>query len=317
MNIAAIDIGTNTIRLLIGSFENSHLKRIHADRAVTRLGRDLLKTGLLQEDVIQKSILALHDFRNICDTHNVQKITAVGTSALREALNSQDFLNRVKKETGIAIEIIPGEKEAELTVKGIFSDNSKFNIHDSTFFIVDIGGGSTEWIVSKGQGSGVKGQEHSKFLRMGSLPLGAVKLYETFIKHDPPAPDELLKTGDYISKCLHNTFNASLLTLKPSPSLIATGGTPATLASIDMGLESYDGDKVHMHAISNLNIHRIFENMLSMPIGKRRQIQGIEPERADIIIPGTLILMAIIKSLNAMDVLISDYGLLEGLLYSN
>lgn len=359
MNIAVIDIGTNTIRLLIGHMNNDRLVRIASDRAVTRLGKDLIRTGLLSDDSINKSLNALRLFKAICDKHNVKKIVAVGTSALREATNSRDFISTVKNETGVEIEIISGEKEAALTVKGVtagIGDKKK----PDTFFIIDIGGGSTEWIIYKDsiQESGTRSQEKTKntelnsslkthasakvgkvpalsralssptignsSLLLGSVPVGAVKLFEMFIKHDPPTPEELDECRELIHLKLSESIDSSLMlpglllaTNHSALSLIATGGTPTTIGAIDLGLNKYDGDRIHMHNISANTLTGIFNKLVSLPHEERSKVKGMGPERSDIIIPGSLILMTIMEYLKIKEAIISDYGLLEGLLCYN
>ena len=307
-HIAAIDIGTNTIRLLIGHMNNGLLVRIASDRAVTRLGRNLMKTGLLSADSIDKSLNALRSFKATCDKYNVIKTVAVGTSALREAKNNRDFINTVKNETGIEIEIISGEREAELTVKGVTAGIGDKK-GSGTFFIIDIGGGSTEWILHNSTFN-----IHPSSLLMGSFPAGAVKLLETFIKHDPPAPAELDECRNFIYLKLSGSLDPALLTHDSSLSLIATGGTPTTIAAIDIGLEEYDGEKVHMHCIPSPSLTAIFNKLVSLPHEERSKVKGMGPERSDIIIPGVLILITIMDYLKTNETVISDYGLLEGLL---
>ena len=326
MNIGAIDIGTNTIRLLIGQIDNGRLARIASDRAVTRLGKDLMKTGVLSADSINKSLSALKSFKETCDKYNVTKIIAVGTSALREAKNSRDFINAVKKETGIEIEIISGEREAELTAKGVTTAIGDKK-GPGKFFIIDIGGGSTEWIIYKGsnqlpalsdQGKNENTEfnssliTHNPSLILGSLPVGAVKLLETYIKHDPPAAAELDECAKFIHSKISGPLDSSLN--NSSLILIATGGTPTTLAAIDLGLEKYDGEKINMHIIPRSSLIGIFDKLVSLPHEARTKIKGLEPDRSDIIIPGLLILITIMDYLKINEMVISDYGLLEGLL---
>lgn len=143
--IASIDVGSNTIRLLIGLNSRGRLVRTSSDRVVTRLGKDLLKTGCLHKESVRLSIRALKKFRKECDKLEVQKIYAVGTSALRESCNTKEFLDAVKAETGLSIRIISGRREAELTLKGILQ-SAKRKLQN--VLIVDIGGGSTEWILT-------------------------------------------------------------------------------------------------------------------------------------------------------------------------
>ena len=308
--LAVIDIGTNTLRLLIGYFEGERLVRIATERAVTRLGRDLVRTCLLHPDSIKKSITSLKKFKRKCEKYSVHKIFAVGTSALRDAKNSYNFLEQAKKYTGLDISIISGDEEADLTLKGIYCGIPPKDISLSNrSVIVDIGGGSIEWIIC------------NKGCIKDSIPIGAVKLYETFVKHDPPLLNELNNMKSFIAEqvamsFLKHNFDIKNL-LKPfSKYLIVTGGTATTIAAVDMGLESYDGDKIHLHKISLPALKEIYKKIIMLPLNKRCKVKGLEPERADIIIPGMLILITMKGILKIKKIIISDYGLLEGILMS-
>ncbi|MEW6738694.1 MAG: Ppx/GppA phosphatase family protein [Nitrospirota bacterium] len=308
--IAVIDVGTNTIRLLVGCVREGKIVRIATNRFVTRLGKDLQKTDRLSPDSIEKSITSIIKLKEVCKKYGVQKIIALGTSALREAENSEEFLADIKKGAGIDIEVISGEREAELTLKGILP-----SLHHSIapfphFLLVDIGGGSTEWILYK------KANMQNSKLNMGSIPIGAVKLFETFIKHDPPAPEELIHMKNLISQQFFMALNSSLIICHSSLSLVVTGGTATTIAAIDMSMDEYDGDKVHLHKISLPTLKTIYKRLITLLHNERSKIKGLEPERADIIISGTLILLALMEALNIKEVIVSDYGLLEGAIIS-
>ncbi len=320
---AVIDIGTNTIRLLIGCVKEEKVIKLATNRAVTRLGKDILSTGRLNQQNTIKSIECILDFKEICKKYGTKEIRAVGTSALREAKNSGEFLAQVKEIAGININIISGAKEAELTLKGVLgsgvrSQGSKEK-RFKTFFIIDIGGGSTEWIIykkAKGEGQRVTIQKNSE-LKMGSIPIGAVKLFETFIKHDPPAPDELGRMKSYIKKECSKSLSLKNVSTDYSPlNFIATGGTAATLAAIDIGIDEYDGDRVHLHKITLPTLKSIYEKLIMLSAYERTKLKGLEAERADIIIPGTLILLTLMEELWAKTFIVSDYGLLEGALIS-
>lgn len=313
--IAVIDIGTNTIRFLVGCVKEGKIIRIAMDRAVTRLGKDLQKTAKLNQNNIEKSKRFILKLKELCEFYGVQEIIAIGTSALREGKNSKEFLDDIKEIAGIDIEIISGEKEAELTLKGVLASGVE---EYQTYFIVDIGGGSTEWIFCPD----LRNHQSAVYnLKIGSIPIGAVRLSETFIKHDPPTPDELHDMKDYVfsefSSSLPSLFPNIHLFLNQCPmSLIATGGTITTLAQIDMEMDAYNGDKIHLHKISLPTLETIYKRLITLPYDERSKIKGLEPERADIIVPGTLILLAIMEILNIKEVIVSDYGLLEGALIS-
>lgn len=312
--IAVIDVGTNTIRLLVGCVKEGKIVRIATNRFVTRLGKDLQRTGRLNPDSVERSVISIIKLKELCKKYGVQKIIALGTSALREAKTSKEFLADIKRDTGIDIEIISGEKEAELTLKGVLASGVRGQESGEkeyqTYFIVDIGGGSSEWILD----ARVEGKNSE--VRMGSIPIGAVKLFETFIKHDPPAPEELIHMKNLVSQQFFMALNSTLITRLSSLSLIATGGTATTIAAMDMGMDEYDRDKIHLHKISLPALKTIYKKLTMLPHNERSKIKGLELERADIIISGTLILLALMETLNIEEVIASDYGLLEGALIS-
>lgn len=307
--VAVIDIGTNTLRLLIGSFAKGKVIRIASLRSVTRLGQNLQTTGKLSGNNIDNSVASLVTFKEIGDRYGVRDYKAVGTSALREAANSREFLDEVKKSTGISVEVISGDREAELTIKGIVAGTEIGDNPEDPSLILDIGGGSTEWIM-------VDGKSHSK----SSIPMGAVKLQESFVRHDPPASEEVEAIKNHIFESVKESFlkhfpSQPLNTVMNSfKGIIATGGTATTAAAINLGTESYEGDRIHSHRIAISALREILEKLISLPLAERSKIKGLEPERADIIIPGVLILETIMDMLQKEEVIISDYGLLEGLL---
>lgn len=309
--IAVIDVGTNTIRLLVGCVREGKIVRIATNRFVTRLGKNLQKTDRLSPDGIEKSIMSIIRLKEVCKKYGVQKIIALGTSALREAKNSKEFLIDIKKSAGINIEVISGEKEAELTLKGILPSLHHSIAQFPNCLLVDIGGGSTEWILYK------RANVQNSKLNMGSIPIGAVKLFETFIKHDPPTPVELQLIKDEVkSKIKDHIFRQLTLNLDLNLNLIATGGTATTIAAIDMDMDEYDGDKIHLHKIYLPILKIIYKKLITLPHNERSKIRGLEPERADIIISGTLILLTFMETLNIKEVIVSDYGLLEGAIVS-
>ena len=299
--IAVIDIGTNTLRLLIGLINADGLVRIASVREVTRLGKNLTQTHLLDHTNAELSIRTLAKFKAECDEYNVRRIVAVGTSALREAEDSDYFLKRVKEVTGMDISIMSGDKEAEMKLKGIRCRKDFLNA--PCLAVIDSGGGSTEMILC-----------HDRFTK-ASFPIGAVKMFELFIINDPPTASEIKELKAY----LIGEFKSALSSLPEQMlssrcPLVATGGTSATLASIHLKLISYEGENVHGHSISYTAIASMLEHLISMPLKMRYTISGLEKERADIIIAGTVILMTLMELLCKENLIVSDYGLMEGLL---
>lgn len=313
--VAAIDVGTHTLRLVVGAVEGGKIVRITSGRSVTRLGKNLRATSLLDQESIERSITTLVSFKALSDACGAGEIFAVGTSALREALNSAEFLRSVLDHTGISIRVISGQEEADLTLKGIRGGMSDVK-HPAVGkeLVVDIGGGSTEWVLCDEQ------------CERGSLPTGAVKLSEQFICHDPPHETELSEMEKAISECISKSLLGNLLRgLPEAPAgsgpralpFIATGGTATTLAAVDMELEQYDGDRVHLHRITLPRLRGMFDRLAALPVGERRRVRGIEAERADIIIAGAALMVTFMEQVAAPEVIISDFGILEGLLLTH
>jgi len=302
---AVIDVGTNTLRLLIGYIENGKLIRIMTMRSVTRLGAELIRKGILRQERIEESIRSLIQFKVLIDKYKISNIVAVGTSALRDASNSDEFIQTVKEKIGIPINVISGEQEAELTVRGIFGFRNSPSV---PAFIMDIGGGSTEWAIVGGSLNGMR----------NSVQIGAVKLNEQFLTVDPQPSDVTDKMRSHIIEAVKQSFLNSGITLKSViagiSSFVATGGTAATVAMIDLGLDRYHGEAIHLHELSFARLSNIYKELSSVSLQERAKVKGIEPGRSDIIVPGILIMIVMMEMINAETLIISDYGLLEGLL---
>lgn len=301
---AVIDIGSNTIRLLIGRLKEGRLERIESFREVTRLGKKLVSKGELNSDSTALSIRSLIKFKVTCDRYGVGQIIAVGTSALREAADTDAFLLLVKEKTGIDVKVISGETEADLTMKGISWGQKETGLNPVCSLMVDIGGGSTELILNC--------DKNAKF----SLPLGAVKLFESFIRHDIPSAYELSLLNAHILAELDQAVSIIRKKIDSGPfAFVATGGTPTTLAAMHLKMDSYDGNRVHGMHLPYSAIRKMYEDLISVPLEDRRSIIGLESNRADIIIPGVMIMMSLMYLLGVQETVVSDYGLMEGILY--
>jgi exopolyphosphatase/guanosine-5'-triphosphate,3'-diphosphate pyrophosphatase len=210
----------------------------------------------------------------------------------------------VLDKTGIQIEVIPGEREAELTLKGVL-----FSFHDIcpgrsiSGFIVDIGGGSTEWILY--------GDE---LLEMGSIPVGVIKLTRQFIKTDPVSRSDIADMDSEIVSLLQGLKPRVGNYINRDMRFIGTAGTFTTIASVDLGLEAYSRDKIHLHRISLEKLRAMSEKLLPLPLEKRKKVEGLDPERADLIIPGLQFTIKVMDFFRFDELTVSDYGLLDGLL---
>ncbi len=297
---AAIDVGSNTIRLLIGQVINKKIHRYFSDRSITRLVEGLNNSGFFKKSNMESSINVLRNISRFISEYNVVNIRAVGTAALREARNSNEFIEKVLQETGILIRVISGEEEAQLTLQGVLSG---LDISER-ILIVDVGGGSTEWIFN--------GSDEVSSPIFGTIPIGVLKLLEGCIMEDPPSLAELSSVEDTVESYLKPLVDI-IPRIKPNV-LVGTGGTITTLASIDLSLESYQPEIIHGHKLGLNRLLEMKDWLVSMPINKRRKIKGLEPERADIIIPGIILTIKIMEAVGINELIVSDYGILEGLL---
>jgi exopolyphosphatase/guanosine-5'-triphosphate,3'-diphosphate pyrophosphatase len=306
MILAGIDIGTNTLRLLVAEAGPDSFHEIYADRKITRLGQDLDLSGMLTSKAQDRTLEALADFAEQIRRHAVTQTAAIGTSALRNASNSSAFIHAVKKKTGIGIQVISGEEEARLTLLGVAyavtgDERQKKLSPLQSSLVIDIGGGSTEIIATR--------LGETPVIRI--LPLGAVYLTERCIKHDPPIAEEVA----LLRRMVREELDGYSATIQPDTSgmLIGTAGTITTLAAIDQGLERYDPARINRSALTSDSIDRIVDTLSMSSLKQRRTIRGIESGREDIILAGAVILQEIIHLFGYSSMLVSDWGLREGI----
>jgi exopolyphosphatase/guanosine-5'-triphosphate,3'-diphosphate pyrophosphatase len=300
MASAAIDIGSNSIRLLIGEVSNGSVVPLLYSREATRLAGGISETDNIEESSMKSTIETLKQFQDNIKKHDVTEIRAVGTSALREAKNADEFLNSIMGETGIDVEVISGQDEASLTAKGVISVVKDY----PSVLVVDVGGGSTETVfISDGM-----------VLDKETEPFGVVKLYEKHIRSDPPSVDDLRSLNAAIEHISNKIWYRFEERFKHEVVLIGTAGTATTLACIDMGIEIRDWQKAHMHKLYLKMLRRMSVSLLSMSFNERSLTEGLEPARADLIIPGILLTIKIMSTLGFKEMVVSNYGLMEGVL---
>ncbi|MRR05999.1 MAG: exopolyphosphatase [Deltaproteobacteria bacterium] len=299
MIYAAIDLGTNSARLLIGSVDSrSGIQARFVAREITRLGGGFSKETGLSPEARNRALAVLRDFADQIHRHEVIKIRAVATSAVRDAVNGTDFVNEVLQQTGISLEVIDGREEGLLTLRGIFSGLPALG----TSLVFDIGGGSTEYTLAQDE----------SLLFTKSLSLGVVRLTEG--KRSIPAMEDKIKrelTGLSADLALAGYSEAL-----PGSKLIATAGTPTTLAGIDLQLTDDTTRSVHGHILSLDAIRNIYRRILPLSLKQRLQVPGIQAGREDLIIAGTLLTIRTMEHFGYECLTVSESGLLEGLLLS-
>lgn len=281
----SLDIGTNSTRLLILSKDEV----IHQETAITRIGQGLKEYGTIQEEPLKRTIKVLKKYKEKLISLKVDDYHLVATSAMRDALNKDEVVERIKKETGFITEVISGKREAELSYLGATADFSGKNV------VIDIGGGSTEVIFPNFHRED-KNKEEIVFI---SINLGGVRL-----KDDPK-----------LSKEIDTLFRQNI----PTPTillgcnLIGVGGTITTLAAIKLALVEYEWEKIHGFLLTIEEIKEINKKLESLPLEERKKVPGLEPERADIITYGIEILLKFMEQYKFKKIRVSDKDLLFAL----
>ena len=313
---ASIDIGTNTLRLLIAEIDNKNLQPVYLKRTITRLGGGYKEDIGINRKAQERTIKALEFFSEKIKEYDIKEVRAVATSVVRRAKNREEFLNSVLKRTGIEIKIISGDEEARLSLLGVLSVIKVGTDLKSIpkCLVVDIGGGSTEFIAT----------DAGRMLGAWSLEMGVVHLTENYLKTDPPTHSELDAMETEIERIicdLRSTiydlvfFNPkSEIRNSESEIFVGTAGTITTLAAIDQKLEKYESDKINNYILSYEAIKKIYHHLASLPLEQREEILSLEKGREDIIIPGAAIVLKAMKMFGFDKMTVSDAGLLEGIL---
>jgi exopolyphosphatase/guanosine-5'-triphosphate,3'-diphosphate pyrophosphatase len=305
MILAGIDIGTNSLRLLVAETGPDSFHEIYADRKVTRLGQDLDRRGMLSREAEERSLKVLEDFAGKIRRLAALHTAVIGTSALRNASNASPFIEEVRTRTGLDIRIISGEEEARLTLVGV-SRTLKGNRGlpgDAleSAIVIDIGGGSTEIIMTH------PAREPS----MASLPLGAVYLTDRYIKNDPPKPAEIALIRHAVKDNLEQCDG--MMISGPVKTLVGTAGTITTLAAMDLKLAEYDPGKINGHILARGTVNAIVRQLSVGTLKERRSLPGLEAGREDIILAGAMVTGEIMERFGFSTMLVSDWGLREGI----
>jgi exopolyphosphatase/guanosine-5'-triphosphate,3'-diphosphate pyrophosphatase len=306
MRVAVIDLGTNTVRLLVGEAGGGGYRPVFAAQSITRLGEGLLGDGELQPEPIRRTLAVLGRYREEAERHGAGRVAVVGTSALRRARNREAFLTRARCEAGLEIRVISGEEEARLTLLGV---RAAIRLGERPFVMMDLGGGSAEFVLA--DGGGIRASV--------STGLGVVVLTEAHLTSDPPTPREIEAVRQAALAELTRRRADSLLALDTlrevgPPRLVGTAGTVTTLAAIDLALETYDPDRVNGHRLPRGRVAALGARLAALPLARRRQIRGLEPERADVIVAGAIVSLAAMDALGFPEMTVSDGGLREGIL---
>ena len=282
MRVAAIDLGTNTTRLLVADVADGHVEEVRRWARITRLGEGVDARRRLLPVPITRVRNCLTDYRRELETLGAERTLAVATSAVRDAENGEAFLGEIEWSYGFTTRLLSGDEEAQLTLRGV-------GVEDGAL-VVDVGGGSTELI---GAGLHV------------SLDVGSVRLTERFLRSDPPTPREVGKAAAAVRELLPDG-------VAPKRA-VGVAGTITTLAALDLELEHYDADRVHGHRLSADGVDRQLRRLAAMPLAERRNVPALEPERAPVIVAGAVILSEVLARFELEEIEASERDILDGI----
>lgn len=297
MKLASIDIGTNTILLLIAEAGREGIKPLFEMETVVGLGRGLRRKGILSSEAINTGLATLTRYMERCRHMGVQDVIAVGTSALRDAGNSAEFLDRVKREVGLPIKIITGEEEAGLSFLAVTQDLKEAG---RRLLVIDVGGGSTELILGR----------DNQINHWTSLPLGSVRLTEQFLLSDPVRDEEWEGMEEEIRRLLRTAPDSETV-----PLMVAVGGTATTLASVEQELQEFSVEKIHHFVLGKDALAGQLSLYRSKTLDERKRIAGLFPNRTEVILAGGAILHAALDRYRCPSVMISCHGIRYGLIY--
>lgn len=297
MRVAAVDVGTNSVLLLVADVGGGGEVRVVSDLCrIERLGRGVDRTGVLDETNVGRTLEALREYAAAIREAGAERVAAVGTQALREAKNGDAFLGPAAEILGAPIEVIDGRREAELAFRAVM--HSFPELRRGPVTVCDVGGGSTEFIVGR----------DGAIERLASLPIGSVRMSERFLRSDPATREE--------TQALFSALDEALRAapLAEGAPLVGTAGTVTTLAAVAIGLSPYDPDRVQGLRLARSEVERQLALYLQLSIAERARVRGMEPRRADVIPAGAAIVARTMARARADAIVVSDRGIRFGLL---
>lgn len=304
MRVAVVDLGTNSTRLLVADVEPASdggrptLTEVEKRTVVTRLGQDVDATGSLQEEAIERVVDVLAEYRELIDRHGAERTVAVLTSAVRDADNGEAFTERVRDEFGLDAHTIPGDEEARLTFLGATSERAADA--PEPVVVIDIGGGSTEYVV--GEGGDLRFHV--------STQSGAVRQTERHVRTDPPAREEVDAMREEVRATIEAEVPRDIREM--TRAAIAVAGTATSLSAIDQKLEPYDPARVHGYVLSLERAREALEMLAGMTDEERRNVPGLHPARAPAIVAGATHLVQALEAFNLDSTEVSEHDLLRG-----
>lgn len=301
---AAIDLGTNSTRLLIarmnGSGVDTKIETLERQMQITRLGQGVNDSKALHVDAIERTLAVLRGYGEVLARYDVQAIRATATSAARDASNRDALFVPAAEILGVELELLSGDEEARMSFRGATMDLDL----PGPYLVIDIGGGSTEMIVGTAEPQNLR-----------SLDIGCVRVTEQYLHSDPPAPEELSAAISVVRDLVADVLR-EFPSMRQANTIIGLAGTVSTVAAMDQGLTTYDRDKIHGYLLTRAVIEETFRVLAIETIEQRCHNPGLEPGRADVIVGGIAVLAAIMRVLEADEMVVSEADILDGLICS-
>ena len=312
--VAAIDCGTNSIRLLVAELTPRHdgtvdLRDLHREMRIVRLGQGVDATGELAPEALERTRAALADYTVAARRKGVEKVRMVATSATRDAKNRDDFFRMTRETLGVEAEVITGDEEARLSFTGAVGEQDP---DDGPFVVADVGGGSTELVLGTWDG------RQAEVTAAKSVDIGCVRITERALKSDPPTADEIAAARDLAGKVLTEAFD--VVDVARARTWMGVAGTVTTLSAIALGLPEYDSDRVHLSKLGPADIDRLATKLLAENHATRAANPVIHPGRVDVIAGGAVVVQTLAEQLAARGgptgLVVSEHDILDGIALS-
>jgi exopolyphosphatase / guanosine-5'-triphosphate,3'-diphosphate pyrophosphatase len=308
--VAAIDCGTNSIRLLVADATTADgavaLRDVHRETRIVRLGQGVDATGRIAPEALDRTRTALVVYADVLRRTGTERVRMVATSATRDADNREDFFAMVRSTLGVAVEVITGDEEATLSFVGAVGE---LDADDGPFVVVDVGGGSTEVVL------GTVEDGRARVHAARSVDVGSVRITERCLPGDPPDPADVLTARKVTADILADAFAA--VPVEKVRTWVGVAGTITTLAAVAQDLPEYDPKAVHLFRISRADLHRVAGELLAMSRAERSRHGAIHPGRIDVIGGGALVVEALAEELHARagveEMVVSEHDILDGI----
>ena len=299
---AIIDVGTNSIKLLVADVAGRDVRPVHEESRQTRLGKGFYETQRLQPDAIARTAEAVAEFSRTARENKAASVRVIATSAARDAVNPEDLISAIEAASGMKVEIISGEREAELVFQGV---TTGLELAQMPLLLLDVGGGSTEFILGR--------DKHKHFAH--SFPLGTVRLMEKFPHSDPPTCDEFIACRDWLKNFLQKEVRPKLEPALQRENhskevlLVGTGGTTSILARMESKLDRYDRARIEATQLSLERVKAHRRHLWGLPLAGRKEIIGLPKLHADVILTGVLIYEVVMEEFGFQQLRVSTRGL--------